>query len=597
MNTIKTKTIGELIRSSQTPKRKEGVELYIIPDYQRGYRWGENHIVALLDDIDNFIESPEEYYCLQPIVVAKCLDKQGLSAWEVIDGQQRLITLFIIFSYINKTHHMIEFEKRSESTSFLNGINIDNLKDNHPDLHFMSDCFKIAKKWFEQKEMNDVSYVDQFYVEVTKKVQVIWYEVDVNDYVKKIEIFERFNIGKIPLTDSELIKALILSKIKGNLSDRELILRQSEISGEWCGIEKTLKKEDFWSFLCGRNPKEYSSRIEMIFNIIAEVNNSQNYTTYLWFEKYFKSQTEDGCSEYEIAKDLWEKIMRCFAKFNNWYNDRTTYHYIGYIMSTTSKSNYIEIITQFLKKSESDKASFKKYLKNQIIDSIKELNFENVEYGVDDKDTQKLLLLFNILTVDGLSNIPQNRFPFSLFINEKWSLEHIHAQNSEQIKDTKAIKAWLEETKLAISNITDFVKDTDNIEGDDTIYKSQEMTIDVVKNKIDDFLSADSYDTDAFNMFKINVIEMFDSKSIHTLDNLALLTSKNNSTLNNVIFPVKRNRLIKLEKEGAFIPSCTRNVFLKLYSTSNNQPYYWSKSDKEAYLTEIKTVINEFKKQ
>lgn len=292
MNDIKTKTIGSIIRNSETPKRTENVELYVIPDYQRGYRWTKHHVIALLDDIDNFIKSKEKYYCLQPIVVSRTIDNFGNNAWEVIDGQQRLITLFIIFSYIGKTKHLIEFQKRGESTIFLRDINIDNLKHNHPDLHFMSDCFEKVKDWFEEKSLNDVSYIDQFYVYVTKRVQVIWYELEVDSYKKKIEIFERFNIGKIPLTDAELIKALLLSKIKGSLTDRELILRQSEMSAEWHEIEKTFRKEDFWSFLCGSKSQEYSSRIELIFNLISNVSNNKNYTTYLWFEKYFKEQKE-----------------------------------------------------------------------------------------------------------------------------------------------------------------------------------------------------------------------------------------------------------------------------------------------------------------
>ena len=76
---------------------------------------------------------------------------------------------------------------------------------------------------------------------------------------------------------------------------------------------------------------------------------------------------------------------------------------------------------------------------------------------------------------------------------------------------------------------------------------------------------------------------------------MALLSCSNNSSLNNAIFPVKRNRIIQLEKEGHFIPLCTKNVFLKLYSSAYNQPFYWSTSDKEAYVEAIKQVIEKFK--
>ena len=76
-------------------------------------------------------------------------------------------------------------------------------------------------------------------------------------------------------------------------------------------------------------------------------------------------------------------------------------------------------------------------------------------------------------------------------------------------------------------------------------------------------------------------------------DLLALLSKKDNSTLNNSIFPVKRNKIIELEKEGKFIPLCTRNVFLKFYSNSDNQPYYWSSNDKESYYIALKETLKQ----
>ena len=87
---------------------------------------------------------------------------------------------------------------------------------------------------------------------------------------KKIDIFNRLNIGKIPLTDSELIRALLLSKIKYGLSGREAILRQAEISSEWHRIEMELRNEEFWYFLNNKPLEETSSTIEFIFKLIAQ---------------------------------------------------------------------------------------------------------------------------------------------------------------------------------------------------------------------------------------------------------------------------------------------------------------------------------------
>ena len=67
---------------------------FYIPSYQRGYRWGKAEIVRLLDDIES---TKGKSYCLQPIVVRKANDR-----YELIDGQQRLTTIYLIRHYINK---------------------------------------------------------------------------------------------------------------------------------------------------------------------------------------------------------------------------------------------------------------------------------------------------------------------------------------------------------------------------------------------------------------------------------------------------------------------------------------------------------------
>ena len=60
--------------------------LFYVPSYQRGYRWGEEEVTRLLDDV---LQNGKKNYCLQPIVVRKRGD-----AFELIDGQQRLMTIY-----------------------------------------------------------------------------------------------------------------------------------------------------------------------------------------------------------------------------------------------------------------------------------------------------------------------------------------------------------------------------------------------------------------------------------------------------------------------------------------------------------------------
>ena len=73
-------------------------EQFCIPAYQRGYRWTPQQVTDLLDDLDAFLsrntKEDGEFYCLQPVVVMARRD----GSWELIDGQQRLTTLYLIMA-------------------------------------------------------------------------------------------------------------------------------------------------------------------------------------------------------------------------------------------------------------------------------------------------------------------------------------------------------------------------------------------------------------------------------------------------------------------------------------------------------------------
>ena len=72
---------------------------FIIPKYQRGYRWQERQVEDLLDDILKFELEKDNFYCLQPLVVKKdkCNEK-----FIVLDGQQRLTTIFLILKFLGE---------------------------------------------------------------------------------------------------------------------------------------------------------------------------------------------------------------------------------------------------------------------------------------------------------------------------------------------------------------------------------------------------------------------------------------------------------------------------------------------------------------
>ena len=94
---------------------------YFIPEYQRGYKWDENNINALLNDIAEFLEdknNDKKFYCMQPIIVLEDGDK-----WRVLDGQQRLTTFYILCKYLKlDIKSSIEYKTREKSKNFVEEI-------------------------------------------------------------------------------------------------------------------------------------------------------------------------------------------------------------------------------------------------------------------------------------------------------------------------------------------------------------------------------------------------------------------------------------------------------------------------------------------
>ncbi len=613
MSKICTIPISELskLTSIYTEENRDHIEqeTFIIPDYQRGYRWeAEIHISALLNDVFDFMNmsrKTDDRYCLQPIVVSRSAVKND--AWEVIDGQQRLTTLYLLLRALGLDAFNLEFETRSLTNDFLKKLIEENEEDhNRPDFHFMSDAWRKINNWIGEHKKHKLKYA----ATLLENVHVIWYDIESSSRETNIDVFNRLNIGKIALTDAELVKALILTKIKGKYSGQELALRQSEISNEWHRMEIELQKPRKWEFLTANSQSDYESHLDLIFNLLAESDESKNYSTYLWFEKQVLSVGNNPEQQADEALRLWQSIRHAFACVNSWFCDATPdttptiYHYVGYLLATRkSKLRELYADSKF-----NGKSMFTKKLRDRILEYVNHINLDELNYEESNSsDIKNILLLFNVLTCESIADGIYNRFPFDRYNaiekerkgSSGWSLEHIFAQKSQDpMKNPKAVKGWIHETLMAIENI-DTVTRTVQVQDDEDVPRVEEEPISLVSMKerlreIETIPNKD-IDIDEFNDIKNKINDLFGMAPMHDLSNLALLSTTDNSSLNNSIFPVKRNLIIDLEKKGRFIPPCTRNAFLKFYSPADSQPFYWGRDDQTAYFNAIIEVINSFK--
>ena len=359
---------------------------FYVPSYQRGYRWKEE-VKMLLKDIHEIDEGKN--YSLQPIVVRKIDEKR----FELIDGQQRLTTLYIILKYIkeflpkNQVKFTIDYQTRTNSRKFLDSIDFRNtdIETKIIDEYFFNEATKAVIEWFGNQEDESQAAID-FNTKLNKKIRVIWYEVDCNE--DSVSLFTRLNIGRIPLTNAELVKALFLSRNNG-IDDR----KQLEIATVWDIIEKELHNDSLWYFITNENPKTYPTRIELIFNLMADKQKGERekFFTFFHFDNEIKQRKDKS--------DIWTEILRYFQRLKEWYENIDLYHKIGYLVASESKS------LQSLINDSKDitKTTFQNSLDALIAHSINfnkdycELSYENrIDYGL----IERLLLLFNVKPLD-----------------------------------------------------------------------------------------------------------------------------------------------------------------------------------------------------
>ncbi|EGR3627460.1 DUF262 domain-containing protein [Vibrio cholerae] len=576
-------------------------EDFFIPAYQRGYRWGESQVKALLNDIWEFARTPSDkqsaFYCLQPVVVVRNDDN-----WHVVDGQQRLTTLFLLLRYFEIEHlrdslerrykkrlYSLAYETRPNCQQFLQNIHEDSHTDNIDFFH-MHEAFQTIKNWFSDKDYSDQDDFMKVLLEKASErpsVKVIWYDLtgESADYNYAIDVFARINIGKIPLTNAELIKALFLKS--SNFNEKEANLKQLQIASEWDQIEKRLQEPSFWYFI-NDSGRDYATRIEYAFDLMKNNQSSQDpFSTFIKFQ-------DDLQVSGKTIDQVWKEVKDYFMTLDEWYQDRELYHLIGFLVTTGCKVAGLKAIAH---KPEMTKTLFKQYLraliKQQFTRDVDDLNYDEHAYEI-----RKLLLLFNIQTLLSTSNA-DIRFPFDRFKKEQWDIEHIRSK-ADRVPKGKEQKLWLEDLGQFLStdpNAITFFIPADEL---NTAAKMNPKVLEDAANKVAQLVEriepfkSDNESSQTFEAFYNEINTLLSQQSVDWVDdlgNLALLDASTNRSYKSAIFPIKRARIIENDSFGIFIPICTKNAFLKYYSKSYNELAQWGEDDANDYVAAIKQVL------
>lgn len=556
---------------------------YYIPSYQRGYRWTTKQVTQLLDDLLEFERKKRtgEFYCLQPIVVVPLQGGQRPQQWqdgeelvyEVIDGQQRLTTILLILRYMKDKQlplnqlYELSYQTRVGSSDFLRNIRSKSEEEaeRNSDYWHIYHAYRTIDDWFT----NNQQYIWPIYQllisnDELNNVRIIWYELGQSE--DKIDVFSRLNIGKIPLTNAELIKALFLRR--GNFADNLASLEQVQIASEWDSIENKLQNSSFWTFVSGCN-SNYANHIELIFDLIAGSKQSKQ-TSFEYYTEVLKAPNVP------ISK-IWLEVKQVFLRLEEWYDNHELYHYIGYLTSTGSSIR--EIYQLSFNKS---KAQFVQALKDEIKDSFNNVILKDLEYEPSNlKTIRKVLLLFNIETILSSSKA-YTRFPFDLYLLDQWDVEHIRSRTEYSYK--------LYQESVLSESVSYF----------ESKYELSEQEQELL-SEIKDLLlrmgdkKGDAYQQDfnkLFGKIQKHFGEDRDLQEVNGLGNLTLLDSKTNRSYGNSPFVLKRQRIVQNDKKGVFTPIATKNVFLKYYSHHATDILVWQDKDAEDYMQSIQELLS-----
>lgn len=607
MSTLEIRTIGTLL----DPEKFK----FFIPNYQRGYRWDPEQVEQLLSDLqdhwqerEHWQEQPDSdksanskpYYCLQPLVV-----KKRENQYEVVDGQQRLTTIHLLLTCLKPgaSKFGITYETRKASEGFLESPNCETKAKENVDFHYMHQAYLAMDKWLVENEKTDEGngFTDRL-KEMLKQtsedepsVAFIWYEIPEDSLAA--DVFTRLNANKIPLSEDELLRAFFLAKETNSTK-----YDPQRIALEWEQMEARFRDPAFWYFLSKKEIPESGHllrlfQLEMLRDTKSKkLNKSHTHPILDYYARSLKPSSEINSSEENPSEKMpidgrtphWASLRELFSLLEEWYADREIFHLIAFLVEMENDLN--EVLKQQLDSAGQTKNDFRKWLKERVQTQflpkgglIIQTYLPTLSYEAN-KNKSKLrqtFLLFNICT---LLNDPKNpsRFPFERFHEEKWDIEHIDSQAPDKLTvDYRSLIATYLEKENRESGAD---KQASAASGADDLPEKKRKLIALLREST-------SQDEEIRKL----LMDVFPSKvSGNGLDNLTLLDSGTNREFKNGPFPVKRAHVLEKEREGRFIPSCTRNVYLKTYTNYPKNLLHWTDEDAEAYKKQIIETIRRF---
>ena len=564
-----------------------------IPYQQRGYKWTSDNIIKLLEDLMVFLESEDNMYCLQPIaVVPEGKDK----CYSLIDGQQRLTTLYLLYKYLISDgvdlteetelfHYKYARDDQNERKHFLQKRIVEE-DQSTIDYYFISHAYNEIRVWFNNKS-DDVKkdFIELLKNAINKKsIQVIWYIVDKK---KEHETFRNINSGKIQLCNSDLIKALFLNR-KNGIEKKEQIAAQFEL------MERQFAEDRFW-YMLSREDVEIQkgqSRMDFIFNLVADINDEAYQIEPR--KAFYKLSSYNG----EDLVVIWKSAREKFQRIKDIYENPYTFHYVGFLVYCGANIREILRVNEKL-----EKQKFIEHLKKEIKSKLSHNTLDEYSYADTKEALRRVFVLHNIETIlQRYAELKQNNglkfsfeyFPFELLSTQVWHIEHIASRTDNDLKSISDRKDWLESIKTDYSEIFD-----------NEILKLQESVGDFSDEKKFKQLYNKIMETEKIKEIEEESIK--DEELKNGIGNLVLLDAHTNTSFHNSLFPRKRMIVIIAsglrhknknddeikEVRSVYVPICTQQVYTKAYNKGVTVKLNsWTKDDYYFYFNDMKEKLS-----
>lgn len=575
---------------------------FLVPSYQRGYRWEVEDVEQLLDDIQKNTKKPSRY-SLQPVVVASRGDNQ----WELIDGQQRLTTVNLILLALGEETIPIQYQRHQRSggesgpaivktlvREITSNEDWEQLKRRNRDLDTV-DHHHIVNAWLAIKNRLEKSSYRHFTATaILRRTTVIWHKVEAENASSE---FLRFNTSKIHLSPCELLKPRFLAKFDPPMNHRS----PTEIAAEWDQMESALHDEEFWNFL---NPLAAAiaapTRIALLFDLLAPSPEKTDKEAAAG--KGYLDQLPES-ADAETLEVKWLELRRCFLTLQEWFSDMDIRHLVGFLRWTKTPDKEVELGKLWSEFEDCGRNRYRAWLTSKVEKLLapdgNRSKWEKASYGDDNNYLQDVLLWLNIRTLP-----PDAVYPFARHATVKMSLEHIHARASPGAADREQFSQWVEGSleflkvlkkksmgPTITSDATEFATKIQNLEEQIGNLKTEGNAGAQIPNEATE--TAKSLAGDLEDLVPDPI-----GDDMNRIWNLALLGKGENSSLSNRFFHQKRKCILDFEtgkSDGSeaprFIPPATVRVFLKAYSETPKDLMIWTSADRKDYKNRINEVI------